>query len=758
MKKFFQAFFFSALASSQVQAQAGSLDLSFDTDGKVTTALGNSQEYGFYTTIQPDGKILVAGYSNNASNKDFAVVRYNTNGSLDTSFDTDGKVTTPVGGSDDIACSIALQPDGKIVVGGYTFNGSNYNFAVVRYNTDGSLDTSFDTDGKVTTVIGTGNDVGYSVALQADGKIILAGYTTGANIDFAVVRYNANGSLDTSFDTDGKVITPVGTTNDYGRSAAIQADGKIVVGGYISNGASYNFAVVRYNTDGSLDTAFDTDGKVTTAIGTTSLANYLVIQTDGKILLAGYSAGTTNDFAVARYNTNGSLDTSFDTDGKATTDIGGYDDVVNSLVLQSDGKIVVAGESGNGTSDDFALVRYNTNGSLDATFDTDGKVTTPVGATTNDGAYSVALQSDGKIVAAGFVWNGSNNDIAVVRYIVACNVTIPDANFKAYLVGNSAINTNADTEIQCTEAAAFTGAINCYFLNISDLTGIEAFPNITQLWCQQNQLTSLNLSSNTALANLDVQQNQLTSLNISANTALTTLQCHTNQLTNLDVNTNINLTYLSCNSNQLTSLNISNNTALTSLECQFNQLTTLDVSNNTALTSLRCQSNQLTSLNISTNTALTYLYCNNNQLSSLNVSTNTNLYYLDCGSNTITSLNLNNNTALAGLNCNINQLTNLNLNVNTAITQLWCINNQLTTLDLSNQTGLINLYANNNLFTSLNIKNGNNTNLLNPEFTNNPNLTCIEVDDTTYANANFTSKDATAHYSTNCLASFCPNS
>jgi uncharacterized delta-60 repeat protein len=406
---------------SPAWAADGDLDTTFDTDGKVTTAIGSGTEAARSVVLQSDGKIVAAGYSHNGSDYDFAVVRYNTDGSLDTTFDTDGKVTTAVGLSDDVAYSVVLQSDGKIVVAGWSFNGTNDDFAVVRYNTDGSLDTTFDTDGKVTTAVGLGDDAAYSVALQSDGKIVAAGYSfNGSNFDFAVVRYNTDGSLDTTFDTDGKVTTAVGLSDDVAYSVVLQSDGKIVAAGYSDNGSNYDFAVVRYNTNGSLDTTFDTDGKVTTAIGSGTEAAYsVVLQSDGKIVAAGYSRiGSNDDFAVVRYNTDGSLDTTFDTDGKVTTAIGSGTELARSVVLQSDGKIVAAGYSDNGSNNDFAVVRYNTDGSLDTTFDTDGKVTTAVGLS-NDVAWSVVLQSDGKIVAAGYSDNGSNFDFAVVRYSIS---------------------------------------------------------------------------------------------------------------------------------------------------------------------------------------------------------------------------------------------------------------------------------------------------------------------------------------------------
>ena len=286
---------------------------------------------------------------------------------------------------------------------------------------DGDLDTSFDTDGKLTTAIGSGADIAYSVVLQSDGKILVAGNSyNGSNDDFAIVRYNTDGSLDTSFDTDGKKTTAIGSGADVANSVVLQSDGKILVAGSSDIGSNYDFAIVRYNTDGSLDTSFDTDGKKTTAIGSgADVANSVVLQSDGKILVAGYSYnGSNDDFAIVRYNTDGSLDTSFDTDGKKTTAIGSGADVANSVVLQSDGKILVAGSSFNGSDNDFAIVRYNTDGSLDSTFGTDGELTTAIGSG-SDGANSVVLQSDGKIVAAGYSSNGSDNDFAVVRYTIS---------------------------------------------------------------------------------------------------------------------------------------------------------------------------------------------------------------------------------------------------------------------------------------------------------------------------------------------------
>ncbi|MEH2043413.1 DUF4347 domain-containing protein, partial [Nostoc sp.] len=373
-------------------------DTSFSSDGKVTTDLGFiAIDIGRSVALQTNGKIIVAGDSNG----DFALVRYNTDGSLDTSFSSDGKVTTDLGLlSIDIGYSLAIQADGKIIVAGT--NGTD--FALARYNSDGSLDTSFSSDGKVTTGFGLTIDIAHSTTVQADGKIIVAG-TDGT--DFALARYNSDGSLDTSFSSDGKVTTDFALLAiDIVYSTAVQADGKIIVAG-VSNG---DFALARYNSNGSLDTSFSSDGKVTTDFGLLAIdiVYSLVVQADGKILVAGESNG---DFALARYNSDGSLDTSFSSDGKVTTDFGLLpNEIAYSLAVQADGKILVAGVSNN----DFALVRYNSDGSIDTTFDNDGKVSTDLGLLTLDIAYGLVQQPDGKIIVAGT----DGTDFAVVRYLV----------------------------------------------------------------------------------------------------------------------------------------------------------------------------------------------------------------------------------------------------------------------------------------------------------------------------------------------------
>ena len=364
--------------------------------------------------IQTTGEIIVAGYSDS----DFALARYTTEGVLDPNFGTDGKVITDIGTETlDSATSVAIQLDGKIVVAGVSDNigGTNADFALARYTAEGVLDSGFSGDGIVTTDIGIGSlDSATSVAIQSDGKIVVAGYSSsGTDNDFALTRYTVAGALDTTFGTNGKVITPIGMGNDVAYSVAIQSKGNIVVAGYSNSGIDDDdFALASYTPLGAPDPTFGMNGKVTTPIGAGNDVAYSVaIQPlDGKIVVAGSSD---NDFALVRYETDGNLDNTFDADGLVTTAIGASDDSAYSVAIQ-DGKIVAAGVSSKAASNDFALTRYNANGGLDTSFGAGGKVTTAIGA--GSVAYAVAIQG-GKIVAAGVSAGVAGDDFALVRYL-----------------------------------------------------------------------------------------------------------------------------------------------------------------------------------------------------------------------------------------------------------------------------------------------------------------------------------------------------
>ena len=424
-----------ALMAEQSAAQPGDLDASFGSGGKVTTTFNFGGARA--TALQRDGKIVVAGQDDSYNTDPIALARYNADGSLDTSFGNGGRVTTIVRRYDS-AHGIAIQADGRIVVAGEAcIYGPICDFVVVRYAPNGSLDTSFDGDGIKIIDMGGAYDTANDLAIQPDGKIVIVGASgtsyTARNYAFAVVRLNSDGSFDTSFDGDGKVITSLGSFSDFGAAAvALQPDGKIIAAGQSGSGnsASADFALVRYNSDGSLDASFDGDGKVFTDLGNSyDGAADVAVQADGKIVATG---GYNSRLAVVRYNTNGSLDASFDGDG-IVTGYGGY-----CVAIQSNGKIVVAGGGGGGHGRDFLLERLNPNGSLDTSFG-GGIVTTSFDDGSNPSSYGgangIAIQPDGKIIAAGF-WgeDGEYEFFAIARYIgdsvpvvqVSGRVTTPD--------------------------------------------------------------------------------------------------------------------------------------------------------------------------------------------------------------------------------------------------------------------------------------------------------------------------------------------
>jgi uncharacterized delta-60 repeat protein len=400
----------------------GDLDDTFGTNGIVTTAVGSFYDYIRAVAIQNDGEIVAAGLSSNGTDYDIAVARYNESGSLDNTFGNSGTIITPWGTTQSEVRSVAVQSDGKILAAGISHNGNDYDFSLVRYNSNGTLDNTFGSNGIVITQIDSTNDIAFAVAMQPGGsgseKIIVAGYHyEGNNYDFAITRYNLNGALDNTFGTGGITITPLGSSNDFLFAMTIQSDGKIVTVGRSFNGNDGDIAVVRYNSYGTPDNTFGTNGIVTTDINSENDVAYSVnVQSDGKIIVAGYTDnGTDYDIFVIRYNSNGTMDNTFGNNGIIITQVGSSDEIAYSVKVQSDGKILTAGYSSNGNDNDFAVIRYNENGSLDNTFGTNGIVTTQVGAS-GDYAYSISIQNDGKIVLSGCYYTGTTSDIALVRY------------------------------------------------------------------------------------------------------------------------------------------------------------------------------------------------------------------------------------------------------------------------------------------------------------------------------------------------------
>ncbi len=423
----------SAAVVSNAQTTAGNLDPTFGSGGTVRTDFAGNIDQANAVAIQPNGQIIAAGssFSNSRQVEDFIVARYNANGSLDKRFGKNGKITTDFFRNVDSISAIAIQPDGRIIVAGFAQLGGSGStprvFALARYRNDGSPDTSFGNGGSLTTSFGGGNFAAASaVMLQPDGKIVVAGTVDfnpdlpGSGLDFALVRYNSSGTLDGSFGKGGKVIFDFFGSFDQANGAVLQPDGKIIVVGsasYDSVNRDIGFALARFNTDGSIDFGFGTGGKqITDFFGAGAKANGVVLQPDGKFVVAGTASDSATrpvatDIALARYNADGSLDSGFGIGGETAIPFSdSATEQGNAVTLLPDGKIIVAGTAFKtfATPPDFALVRYNSDGSLA------GIQTTDVAGGTDE-AQAVAIQSDGKIMVAGRSFR-SNFDLTLARY------------------------------------------------------------------------------------------------------------------------------------------------------------------------------------------------------------------------------------------------------------------------------------------------------------------------------------------------------
>ena len=417
----------AALAAGQV----GLLDPGFGGDGKVTTnldppgAVMSLEDSANAVAVQPDGKIVLAGSLGCRMDVlmeecSMAVARYDTDGSLDATFGGDGIVLTHFS-SGAVGLDIALQDDGKIVVAGAAHAEASdvWAFAVARYETDGTLDPTFSGDGRVRTV--PGGQLAFGVAVQPDGKIVAAGD--------GIVRYATDGSLDMGFGVGGRVDSPFMT------DVAIQPDDRIVTSGF----AFAKFGVYRYETDGTPDATFDGDGKATLGPGTGSAkANGLALQPNGKIVVAGAyrKEPGIRRFALGRLTASGTIDPVFGGgDGFVATRLGGQHSEARAVALQPDGRIVVAGASWYGSPmqdnadvSSFAVARYTPSGALDRRFSGDGKIVTFLGnGFLFEQATAVALQPDGAIAVAGEA-SRHDGDFGVVRYVVP--MSRPDAQIK----------------------------------------------------------------------------------------------------------------------------------------------------------------------------------------------------------------------------------------------------------------------------------------------------------------------------------------
>ena len=422
-----------AVATEAVAAN-GDLDPSFGLDGKARVDFGDFSE-GEATALAPDGKIVMAGRAAHyPPGVNLAVTRLTADGTLDQSFSGDGMQTVPIGFADH-GKDVAVQPDGKIVVVGVA-NGATVStdLAVARLNSDGSLDTTFSGDGIVTSSFGRYGDFefGSAVAIQPNGRIVVAGSVTNPpdTQRFLLVRYLPDGELDPSFSDDGWQATAFAGSDARVQAIELLANGKIVAAGATGPSRGSDFALARYDADGSLDTGFGDNGRQLTDFGGIDQAHALAIQPDGRIVLAGDSqAGGDGEFALARYFAGGAPDPSFSGDGRQMTDFGepapgffgvqGTVDGAYGVAIQADGKIVAGGDdesAGGLPQNDMALARYAPDGSLDSSFSDDGLQTTDLGG--NEQIRDLVLQN-GRPLVAGNTDAGSGPaqfDFVLARY------------------------------------------------------------------------------------------------------------------------------------------------------------------------------------------------------------------------------------------------------------------------------------------------------------------------------------------------------
>ncbi|QHI35789.1 hypothetical protein IMCC3317_11370 [Kordia antarctica] len=407
-------FTFSTFAHSQCD---GSIDTTFDGDGRQDINISSGDNFSNSLAVQSDGKILVGGYYFNNGRNIGYVARINSDGSIDTTFDGDGRQEIDISSGDNFSNSVAVQSGGKILVGGYYFNNGRNIGYVARINSDGSIDTTFDGDGRQDIDISSGDNFSNSVAVQSDDKILVGGYyfNNGRNIGY-VARINSDGSIDTTFDGDGRQDINISSGDNFSNSVAVQSDGKILIGGYYFNNGQNIGYVTRINSDGSIDTTFDGDGRQDINISSgNNFSNSVAVQSDGKILVGGYFFNNGRNIGyVTRINSDGSIDTTFDGDGRQDINISSGDNFSNSLAVQSDGKILVGGYFFNNGRNIGYVTRINSDGSIDTTFDGDGRQDINISSGDNF-SNSIAVQSDDKILVGGYYFNYGRNIGYVTR-------------------------------------------------------------------------------------------------------------------------------------------------------------------------------------------------------------------------------------------------------------------------------------------------------------------------------------------------------
>jgi len=687
----------------------GSLDESFGVGGKVVAPIGagskliggNNNFRSSALVRQSDGKLVVAG----ADSHHFALMRYHSDGSLDSSFGMNGKVVVKVG-SNSYGADLIQQSDGKLVAVGAA-NDQNV-FALVRVNSDGTVDSTFGTNGSVTVSVNSAeyHDVqheAFAIVQKADGKLVVAGFAEGTGI----VCFNSDGSLDETFGVGGKVFSNDGSAYDM----VLQSDGKIVVVGFSLSGGTC-FLVSRYTANGVIDNTFGTNGSIYLSfldlVEGASYGNstpYAVTQqSDGKLVVVGadyndrYGGGSLqSDFVLARLNIDGTLDSSFNGDGRVLTD-NDYIEALKDVVQQPDGKLVVGGYASNGLNEFWELLRYNTDGTLDSSFGSNGAAIIDLGST-DEKLSSLILLPNGKVIAGGYAASESSENLVMVRVhgesitpsapslsdVASSDVDEASAtlsgtvnpngyyttyrfewgtasgNYTSFSTETSAGSGTADMSVQAALSGLSNNTTFYYRLKASNENGtITSTEKSFRTSSGSIDIAVSDTSFRAALENhvypnysirdngdgtvkvpdvnivsrLVINDYGIQSLaGVEAFLELEKLYCYNNELQYLNVNQSSKLQTLYCYNNKLDSLMVSGAEALEHVYCYNNYLTKLDVSGMSHLKSLYCYNNEIDSLNLDGADSLTHVYCSSNRLKTLDASGAGELQTLDCRQN-----------------------------------------------------------------------------------------------------------------------------
>ncbi len=424
----------------QAVAQPGALDPSFGVGGRVMIKIDTYVGNQLASIIQPDGKIVIAGFASDGAKYNVVLYRLKINGRFDSSFGINGKSVTDFQTFPySLGIAVDLQLDGKIV---FAANDGN-NITLGRYNTNGTPDSSFGVNGKSINDIGNAEEAtSYALKVLPGGKFAVAGIAyavpgVGGEVSFLSV-FKENGSLDSSFGVNGAVFTEFTANAGHNSSAYSLATigDHIFVGGEadlptLPHTEGLFFAISKYNSDGSFDTTFANNGRLATDQMGSGILSSLFLQKDGKILMSGSSPDANVDYQLIRYNADGTKDSSFGKNGIATTDVGGFDvSRNNSLTEDVNEKIIITGTSFRDSSSPFVTVRYNSDAKLDKTFGNNGKVSIMF-TNGNEAVTCLALQKDGKIVIAGYSVDSATTNIVLARYLIHPALPIQLSSFTA---------------------------------------------------------------------------------------------------------------------------------------------------------------------------------------------------------------------------------------------------------------------------------------------------------------------------------------